>query len=91
MSVTAWTQHFKNMSLRNNLLDEMYLLNQKGRGFGYNNNHLVYRLNQKGSGNISTNQISPVVQAVNQAKSQLEDDGVKVSNMKKIIYFNFRY
>ena len=82
MSVNAWANHFKRMSERKNLLDEMYVLNQKGRGFGNKNGHMIYRLNQKGSGNYEPTIISPVEQAVKQAKSQLEDEGIN-GNIKK--------
>lgn len=74
MNVEKAKSHFQAMARGHVPVDEIYVVNQKGRGFGNSRKgRVVYRVNQKGFGGF----ITPVAQGLAQAKSKVQGQSKK--------------
>ena len=69
--IEQWKSHFKAMAKGQTPLNEIHVLNQRGRGLGNSRNgKILYQISQKGAG---PSVILPVVQGIAQAESHLKE------------------
>ena len=69
--IEQWKSHFKAMAKGQTPLNEIHVLNQRGRGLGNSRNgKILYQISQKGAG---PSVISLVVQGIAQAESHLKE------------------
>ena len=70
-SVNKWKEHFQSMAKGKVPLDDMYILNQRGRGLSNGRGRIVYKVNQSGGDKPIPHIISPVAQGLDQARSKV--------------------
>lgn len=78
MNVEKAKSHFQAMARGNVPVDEIYVVNQKGRGFGNSRKgKVVYRVGQKSSQKGFGGFITPVAQGLAQARSKVQGQSKK--------------
>lgn len=75
-NLNKWKEHFQSMAKGKIPFDDMYVLNQRGRGLSNGRGRIVYKVNQSGGNTSAQPQIiSPVAQGLKQAESKVRATG----------------
>ena len=84
-NVDKWTSHYESMAKGKILFEDMYVLNQKGRGLGnHKRSRIIYKIHKTNSSTVSSPQIiSPVAQGINQAEKHGETEEKAYKNKTK--------
>lgn len=86
VSVEKWKEHFRRLTNKLHSPDDVYLVNQRGRGIGRNAypRRVLYKVrSQTGSGRVEGGSkveiVSPVAQNINQARALIKEssNGIK--------------
>ena len=86
VSVEMWKRHFRSMAHKSFPNDDMYIVNQTGRGIGRNAfNKTTYKIRgtPSKSGNAVIEIVSPVAQEVERAKVLLGREPIKKKTCRK--------
>ena len=83
-NVDKWVNHYKSMAEGKIPFEDMYILNQKGRGLGNKNKSQVICKIQKGNTPtiFSAQLVSPVAQGINQAESMVKKKKAVIKRKK---------
>ena len=84
VSVEQWKAHFKQLAHREFPNEDVYLVNQTGRGLGRNSyNRNVYKVRKPSSSQV--NIVSPVAQTVNRARALMKKKPIKKRAQSKSV------
>lgn len=86
VSVEKWKEHFKRLTSRLHSPDDVYLVNQTGRGLGRNAypKKVLYKVRSNApSSPAKVEIVSPVAQNVNQARALIKGGGIKKTHKGK--------
>ena len=73
INVEKWKQHFESMAKGKIPLDDIYVLNQQGRGLGCSKQgKVIYKVKQNQSELMNTPLVTPVAQGLAQAASKIK-------------------
>ena len=71
-NIDKWTHHYESMAKGEIPFEDMYVLNQQGRGLGnQRRSKVIYKIQKSGEERISPKIISPVAKGVDQAESMV--------------------
>ena len=84
-NVEEWTNHYKAMAEGKIPSEDMYVLNQQGRGLANNRRgKIIYKISKPHNTSISPQIISPVAQGIDQAQSMVKSKAyIKTGTKKK--------
>ena len=84
-NVDRWTNHYESMAKGKIPFEDMYVLNQKGRGLGnHKRSRIIYKIHKSNSSTVSSPQIvSPVAQGINQAESMVKQRKKRIKTKPK--------
>ena len=86
MDLEKWKEHFKHMAKGEIPPDDIYVLNQRGRGLGNNRNgKVLHKVKQSGQGPVQKPvMVTPVAQGLAQAKSKIQEQKLGHPHRKTI-------
>ena len=84
-NVEKWTHHYKIMAEGKLPSEDMYILNQQGRGLGSNRQgKIIYKISKPNNPSTLPHIISPVAQGIDQAESMVKTKRhIKTKSKKK--------
>lgn len=82
-NVDKWVNHYKSMAEGKIPFEDMYILNQKGRGLGNKNkSKVIYKIQKGSTPTISAQLVSPAAQGINQAESMVKKKKAAIKRKK---------